>query len=262
MPFKDKHIVITGGAGGMGQLLCHSFIKQGARVTIVDRAECAHMDTGVTLIQGDLSTYEGIQAVASQLAGKQVDILLNLAGLQYFGLFEQQPPENLMLLYMVNLIAPVMLSQAVIPGMKARHSGQIVNIGSTFGSINFAHFVTYSSSKAGLKGFSEALRRELVNDGVDVTYIAPRAVKTPMNTEAVMRYAEMTKMNMDSPELVVERMVQAIASKKKDTYIGFPESMFVRINAVLPRLVDMALAGDDKKVKTLFNELTGSLSND
>lgn len=254
MSFNNKQVVITGGAGGMGRLLCQSLLQEGAKLTIVDRVECSDIDGGVNWIQGDLSTFDGIQAVAGKLADAKVDVLINLAGLQFIGLFEQQAPEQLMMLYMVNLIAPVMLSQAVLPGMKARGCGQIVNVGSTFGAINFAHFVTYSSSKAGLQGFSEALRRELVNDGVGVTYIAPRAVNTPMNSDKVMEYAALTKMNMDSPEYVVAKMLAAIRAKKKDAYIGFPESLFVRINAVLPGLVDMALAGDDKKVKTLFNE--------
>jgi len=254
MSFSNKRVVITGGAGAMGRLLCHAFLQEGASLTIVDRAESMDMSEGMKFLRGDLSSYEGIQNVANKLAAENVDILINLAGFQYFGCLEQQDPENLMLLYMVNLIAPLMLSEAVLPGMKSRASGLILNVGSTFGSINFAHFVTYSSSKAGLKGFSEALRRELVNDGVNVTYIAPRAVNTPMNTEQVMQYAKMTKMNMVSPESVVEKMLQAIRGKKKDVYIGFSESMFVGINAVLPRVVDMALAGDDKKVKTLFDE--------
>lgn len=254
MSFNNKHVVVTGGAGGMGRLLCKALLQEGARLTIVDRVECTDIEGDVDWLQGDLSTFEGIQAVAGQLADSSVDILINLAGLQFIGLFEQQAPEHMMMLYMVNLIAPVMLAQAMLPGMKARGCGQIVNVGSTFGSINFAHFVTYSSSKAGLKGFSEGLRRELANDGVSVTYIAPRAVNTPMNSDMVMQYAAMTKMNMDSPEYVVEKMLTVIRAKKKNAYVGFPECLFVRINAVLPGLVDMALAGDDKKVKILFNK--------
>ena len=154
---------------------------------------------------------------------------------------------------MVNLVAPVLLTQAILPAMKSQGYGHIVNVGSTFGSINFAHFVTYSSTKSGLKGFSEALRREIDDLGIHVTYVAPRAVKTPLNTEKIMQLAEMTKMNMDSPEYVAEKIIQAIIHKKKDAYIGFPESLFVRINAVMPRLVDRALAGNDKKARMLFN---------
>ncbi|MGD9000603.1 MAG: SDR family oxidoreductase [Granulosicoccaceae bacterium] len=254
MSFEGKHIAISGGAGGMGRLLCHSFLQSGARVTVIDRVESLDMEGAVSLLQADLSTLEGIQKVANKLAGQDVDILINLAGLQYFGLFEQQPVEYVHCLYMVNLIAPVLLTQAVLPNMKSRGHGHIVNIGSTFGAINFAHFVTYSSSKAGLQGFSEALRRELDGQGIDVTYVAPRAVKTPLNTEKVMQFAAITKMNMDSPEYVVAKIIEAISARKKDVYIGFPESLFVRINAILPTVVDKALATNDKKARTLFNK--------
>lgn len=254
MLFKDKHVVITGGAGGIGNLLTRAFTEQGALVTIVDRVDTIESADNVILSQGDLSSIEGIKKVAEVLASEQVDILINLAGLQYFGLFEEQSAEHMMLLYTVNLVAPAMLAKAVLPSMKARGQGHIVNIGSTFGSINFAHFVTYSSSKAGLKGLSEALRREVSGDGIDVTHISPRAVKTPLNSSKVMQLAKIVKMNMDTPEHVVEKIIQAISKKKKDVFIGFPESLFVRINAILPRVVDKALAADDKKARTLLNQ--------
>jgi short-subunit dehydrogenase len=253
MPFEGKNVVITGGAGGIGSLICKSFIEQGAKLTIVDRVSKHEVEGVVDLIQGDLSTQEGIFKVAETLRLQSVDVLINLAGLQYFGLLEDQQPEHLVKMYMVNLVAPALLTQAVLPAMKSLGHGHIVNIGSTFGSINFAHFVTYSSTKSGLKGFSEALRREVSDLGIHVTYVAPRAVKTPLNTEKVMQLAEMTKMHMDAPEVVAEKIVQAIVHKKKDAYIGFPESLFVRINAVMPRLVDRALAGNDKKARMLFN---------
>ncbi len=254
MPFKDKNIVITGGAGGIGQLLCQAFVEHGGKVTVVDRVNKIDTSENISLLQGDLSTLEGIQNVANEISSCKVDVLVNLAGLQYFGLFEEQSAEHMMLLYTVNLIAPAMLAQSVTKQMKQRGNGQIVNIGSTFGSINFAHFVSYSSSKAGLQGLSEALRRELEADGIDVTYIAPRAVKTPLNDEKVMQLAEIVKMNMDSPELVVEKIIQAILKNKKDVYIGFPESLFVRINSILPRVVDKALAADDRKARQLLEK--------
>lgn len=254
MSFNNKHIAITGGAGGIGSLLCQAFVEQGARVTVIDRVENINLGEKVSLLQADLSSIDGIQKVCTTLADQQVDVLVNLAGLQYFGLFENQSPEQVLLLYMVNLLAPVMLTQAVLPGMKVRGNGHIVNIGSTFGSINFAHFVTYSSSKAGMKGFSEALRREVANEGIQVTYVAPRAVKTALNDEKVMQLARATNMNMDSPEYVVGRIMQAISAQKKEAYIGFPECLFVRVNALLPRIVDKALAADDRKARTILNQ--------
>jgi short-subunit dehydrogenase len=136
--------------------------------------------------------------------------------------------------------------------MKARGGGQIVNVGSIFGSINFAHFVTYSSAKAGLRGLSQALRRELAGTGVDVTYIAPRAVKTPLNTAQVLAFAKLTKMQMDEPGAIADRIVAAIKDRRRDVYFGGPESVFVRLNALLPGLVDRALAANDRKAAQLF----------
>jgi len=146
----------------------------------------------------------------------------------------------------VNLLAPMWLSRALLPAMQAQNSGHIVNIGSIFGSIGFAYFTTYSASKFGLRGFSEALRRELADTGIKVSYIAPRAVRTPMNNDAVMRMGEATKMNMDEPDAVVAKIIAAIETDKKDAYFGFPESLFVRINALLPRLVDGSVAAQNR----------------
>lgn len=251
MQLNGKKVVITGGAGGIGSALAQALTQHGAHITVIDRVDSIHFDADY--IKGDLSTAEGINTVATLLATRPVDMLINLAGIQYFGQAEQQSPDNTLLTYMVNLLAPVLLSQSVLPHMKACKSGHIVNIGSIFGSINFAYFATYSSSKAGLKGFSEALRREVAADGIDITYIAPRAVKTALNSSKVMELAARTNMNMDPPELVVARIVKAVLTHEKDVYIGFPESLFVRINALLPRVVDKALAKNDAIARALLN---------
>lgn len=250
MPLKGKQAVVTGGAGGIGSLLCQSLIAQGAQVLVVDRAESLPFEA--ELLRGDLSTMEGVNAVAKTLASREVDILVNLAGIQYFGLCEQETSEHTALLFAVNLVAPVRLTQAVLPQMKRRGAGQIVNVGSTFGSISFAHFATYSSSKAGLRGFSEALRREVSSQGIDVTYVAPRAVKTPLNSEKVLELARIVNMNMDAPQWVAARIAEAIVRRRKDVYLGFPEKLFVRINAVLPRMVDGALKKNDALAARLF----------
>lgn len=180
------------------------------------------------------------------------DILINLAGVQYFGPFSQQTSKSVHATYMVNLIAPVLLSQAVLPGMQARGSGQIVNVGSIFGSINYPHFVTYSSAKAGLHGLSQGLRRELRGSGVDVTYIAPRAVKTRLHGALVGRFCEMAKMQLDEPVVVATRIVQAVIRREKDVYIGAAEKIFVKLNALIPGVVDAALAAETAKAREFF----------
>ena len=250
MSFEGSSIVVTGGSGDIGRLVVEELTKAGASVVVVRRKVPEAGIAGGD--EGDLSTQEGILATASRIAAIAPDILINLAGSQYFGPFVQQEQGDTHKAYMVNLIAPVLLSQAVLPAMQARSAGQIVNVGSIFGSINYPHFVTYSSAKAGLHGFSLGLRRELHGSGVGVTYIAPRAVRTRLHHAMVRRFCEMANMKLDEPAFVARRIVQAISRRKKDVYIGAAEKIFVKLNALVPSLVDAALAKQTIKARELF----------
>ena len=175
-----------------------------------------------------------------------------MAGLQYCGPLVAQPTASLWAGYVVNLIAPAMLTQAVLPAMIARGHGRIVNIGSMLGTIPFAHFAAYSSTKAGLKGLSDALRRELAGTGVEVTHISPRAVRTKTLAPAILDFAAATGMRMDHPEKVAGRIVEAIVDGAREVRIGMPERLFALVNSLAPRLADRALAAGDRKAAALF----------
>ncbi|RMH52848.1 MAG: SDR family oxidoreductase [Zetaproteobacteria bacterium] len=252
MEIRDKRLILTGAAGGIGRRLAEALAARGGRMVLIDRERAALEEvagaTGGHAVAGDLSTVEGCTAAAEAALDHlgEVDLLINLAGLNSFRNFDAEEPAALERLIHVNLLAPMLLTRAVLPGMIARGSGRIVNVGSIFGSIGFAWFTAYSASKFGLRGFSEALRRELADTGVRVSYVAPRAVRTPMNDDAVMRMGAATGMNMDDPDVVAARIIEAIDDDHKDTYIGFPESLFVRVNVMLPRLVDRALAEQNR----------------
>ena len=248
MRFRDRDVLVTGGSGALGRRVVEHIAGEGGRVVVVARAPVDAQDTLV----GDLSTPEGLEAVATSVAARSWDILINIAGVQHFGPLEQQTPDHLLATYMVNLVAPARLAQAVLPGMKARGRGQIANVGSIFGSINFAHFATYSSAKAGMRALSQALRRELVGTGVKVTYVAPRAVATPLNSAKVAEYARLTGMAMDDPDRIARRIVAAVRSDSRDVYLGFPENLFVRLNGLAPGLIDGALKSNDLKARALF----------
>ncbi len=260
MILKDKHIILTGAAGGMGSILARALVKRGAKLAMVDANADALQSLANDLsgdiypVAADLSSAEGC-ANAVETCQKhlgQVDLLINLAGLNSFASFAEEDSHRIELMMRVNVLAPMLLTRALLPSFLAQKSGKIVNVGSVFGSIGFAWFTTYSASKFALRGFSEALRRELADTGVQVAYIAPRAVKTPMNHDVIMQMGEATGMNMDEPNAIVEKIIQAIEADKKDCYFGFPESLFVRINGLLPRVVDMALTGQNKIAKTFL----------
>lgn len=248
MRFKGRDVLITGGSGALGRRIADQITREGGRVTVLARSAQDGRDTLI----GDLSTHDGIEAAAAAVAGRNWDILINVAGIQHFGPLEHQAPEHLHATYLVNLVAPARLAQAVLPGMKARGGGQIANVGSIFGSINFAHFATYSSAKAGMRALSQALRRELTGTGVTVTYVAPRAVATAFNSDKVQAFARLTGMAVDNPDRIARRIVAAIRGDRRDVFLGFPESLFVRLNGLAPGLIDGALKAKDLKARILF----------
>lgn len=245
---EGRTILVTGGAGGIGSPLVSLLRNRGAQVTTLGRGEMPGRH-----IRADLSTQAGIMAAAEQARLLAPQMLFNIAGRQYFGPVEGQRPSDLLGDYLVNLVAPVTLTQAVLPMMKQRGRGHIVNVGSVFGSINFAHFAGYSSAKAGLKGFSQALRREVRGTGITVCHVAPRAVRTGFNGPLVQRFAELTGMAQDEPIQVARRILAAAQAGRAETVIGWPEAFFTRLNALFPGLVDRALAGNDAKAASLFS---------
>ena len=114
-------------------------------------------------------------------------------------------------------------------------------VGSTFGAIGFPHFASYSASKFALRGLSEALRRELSDAGVRVSYVSPRATDTAMNSAAVRELQAMTGARVDDPLKVAKAIVAAVQAGSRERQLGWPERLFVRLNALMPRLVDKAL---------------------
>jgi len=258
---EGKNILLTGAAGGIGRLLAASLAERGAQLALVDANEAVLQEIAAGIkhskpITGDLSTAAGCLAIAdaANKALGHVDILINLAGMMSFNCFEDEEIETMERIIQVNLLGAMRLTRHILPEMLERNEGRIINVGSVFGSIAFAYFSAYSTSKFGLRGFSEALRRELHDTNIKVMYLAPRAVKTPLNTGRIMRMGAATKMNMDDPELVVGKIIHAIDNDRKEVYIGFPESFFVQINLRFPRLVDKALAAQNRIARTFAKE--------
>jgi short-subunit dehydrogenase len=252
MKLQGKRILLTGAAGGIGAELARQLGARGACLALADRNAAALAELAASIEDAGGEAHiapvdlleAGGRETAVQLARERlggIDLLVNNAGLQSFRAFAEEDPAMLARVVQLNLLAPMLLTRAVLPEMLLAGSGRIVNLGSTFGSIGFAYFVVYSASKFGLRGFSEALRRELEGSGVGVTFVAPRAARTPLNTGSVYRMAEATGMRMDEPRWVAEQVVEAIEHDRRDVYLGWPESLFVRVNAALPRLVDRAL---------------------
>jgi short-subunit dehydrogenase len=265
MKLDGTKVILTGAGGGIGSEIAQRLAARGARLALVDRNKSALIQTVAQIKEADHKSLwyavdlldaqarsSAIEQAIQALGG--VDILINNAGLLSFRPFAEEDPEMINRIVQLNTLVPMQLARQVLKTMQDQGRGQIVNVGSTFGSIGFAWFAAYSTSKFGLRGFSEALRRELKDTGVGVTYVAPRAVKTKLNSSSIYRMAESVKMNMDEPAWVAEHIVEAVRRDRKDVYLGFPESLFVRINALLPRLVDGATKKQNQKMMAFAKE--------
>lgn len=225
MQLKGKKVFITGGTGGIGRPLVKLLQEEGAHLTVYDRKT-----------QGDLA--DKIDSVCATLALDTPDVIINLAGYNDFNHCEKQPAEDII---KINLTVPVRLAQAVLPMMKRRGSGQIVNIGSMTALIPLPHLTCYVAAKAGLKAFSDALRREVDGSGIHITHITPRAVDTDANKGLKKILNQKTGVNHDSADFVAARIVKAIKRNEKDVRIGWPERFFAVLNALFPHLIDKGL---------------------
>jgi short-subunit dehydrogenase len=252
MQLTNQRIVITGAGGGIGKALTTELASKGARLCLLvrhsnqavpplnlDTARDAQIVTWACDVSKAEQREKAVNALERSWGG--ADVLINLAGVLDFRSFQEQDPAMLQRMVQVNIEAPMQLTRAFLPGMLERGHGRIVNVGSMFGSIGFPFFAAYSATKFALRGYSQALRRELVGTGVGVTYVSPRAVNTPLNPPVVHEMASKGMMRMDEPGPVAKAIVQAIEQERSECYVGFPESLFARVNALLPGLVDLAL---------------------
>jgi short-subunit dehydrogenase len=253
MNFDGARVLLTGASAGIDRCLALELSRRGAHLALVARDErrlatvssevCAGGGTALAF-PFDLAHSDRYPALVSRVVAALggITVLVNNAGISSFAPFAGETPEAIERLIAVNVSAPLLLTRAVLPYLLRQRAGHIVNVGSIFGSIAFPHFTAYSASKYAMRGFSEALRRELQGTGVRVSYIAPRTTATAMNGAAVRAFMRQTGAAIDTPEAVARIIADAIEREKCETFIGQPERFFVRLNALLPRLVDRALA--------------------
>jgi len=259
MRLEGKTILLTGAAGGMGQLIARELAAQGARLALTDMNQIRLTEITTDLgnqhigIVANLCTNEGIAELtrACNAAGG-IDILINAAGVSDYVMLQNQPEKQIELTLQLNLLTPVLLCQRLLPQLSDRPEAAIVNIGSTFGSIGHPGFSTYCASKFGLRGFSEALRRELADTAIQVYYVAPRAMRTDMNSAAVVELNRELGNTMDEPEVVVQELLRLLTRKTGGAYfLGWPEKLLVRLNGLLPAVVDAALGKQLATIKRL-----------
>jgi short-subunit dehydrogenase len=254
MKLEARRVLLTGATGGIGRVIARRLLEEGAHVLLVGRDEealgslvraFAFAGDRVHAHVADLTQRMARAAlcdVARQWHGG-IDVLINNAGLNPFSMYEDLTPEQIDQCLAVNVQAPMHLCRDLLPSLKSRESAAIVNVGSVYGSIGFPGYVVYSATKFALRGFSEALRRELADSRVMVKYLAPRATRTAMNSSAVEEMNSRLEVAMDPPERVARELIGLLKGRRNSAVVGWPEKVFVKVNAVLPGIVDRAVRG-------------------
>ncbi len=219
MELKGRVVLITGAGRGIGRALAHAFAATGAKVALLGKTKKSLVevqkelkDSGApTVVLAADVTEEGAVSRAVAAAEQQlgpVDVLVNNAGI-----FAMAPVEKLDTLVFdrmlaVNLRGPFLMSRAVLPGMKSRKRGHIVNISSTAGRRGFAGGGAYCASKFGLAGLTEAMRYEARTSNVRVTCVYPSTVNTDLMKKSGM---DMKAERAIQPEDVANAVVSLVA---------------------------------------------------
>jgi len=188
-PLSGTTALVTGASRGIGEAVARELARLGARVGVTARTEARLRaladEIGGWAIPGDLAGPAGagarevLDAFRAQ-AGGDPDILVTSAGVFTIASVEETPSEDLEANWGMNVRASFLCVQGVLPGMRARGSGTIVQVGSVSGRKAFPGNAAYSASKFGVRGFHEVLLEELRGSGVRATLLEPAATDTPI----------------------------------------------------------------------------------
>ena len=256
MNLNGKTLLLTGATGGIGKLVAQRLDAAGACIVLNCYLQDALAELSTELngnhviVCADVSSEQGREAIVSACSNAGgIDGIINLAGILDFALFAQQEVGLLERMITINLAAPILLTRLLLDQLMNKKEAVILNVGSIFGSIGHPGFTTYCATKAGLMRFTEALSRELADTPVRVAYIAPRATKTSLNDDRVDALNKELGNKSDNPELVADQIVAMLENNSVVEYLGWPEKLFVKINALLPGVVGSALIKNLSKIK-------------
>lgn len=196
--FRGKTVLITGGSRGLGLALAREFASRGARLAIcgrdaesLERARASLGRTGaqVVAVPCDVTDQDSVQSLIGEVRRRlgPVDVLINNAGVIEVGPAETMTVADFEEAMATNFWGMVYPSLAILPEMRERKTGRIVNITSIGGKVGIPHLLPYSASKFAAVGFSQGLRTEVAGDGVKVVTVVPGLMRTGSPRNAIFR---------------------------------------------------------------------------
>ncbi|APQ18062.1 SDR family NAD(P)-dependent oxidoreductase [Maribacter hydrothermalis] len=254
MQLEGKYVLITGGTRGIGKCMIQELVKGGvSKIAVIARdkqnlKQLAQEFEGVKFIKiaGDVANIEVLRDAVALIEDKwgHLDILINNAGIVSAGPLEDIQDEDLYDQVAINLTAVLLLTKYCIPLLKASKEAAILNISSGLGLIGKPFYAVYGSTKAGIRQFSDSMRRELAPFNISVTCAFPTATDTDMMQKFKGR-------EMDSPEFVAERSIAGLLNKESQVIFGGEERLNENaMNFNAPDELDKIIAESYEERKT------------
>jgi len=195
MKLKDRVVIVTGGARGIGKAIALSFVREGAKVALVDvdkdklevlKNEFEKEKRKVITISCDITKSSEVNGMVNQVHKKfnRIDILVNNAGIIRRGTIETVTEQDWDRVIEVNLKGTFNCCKAVVEIMKSQRYGKIVNISSIAGKMgDITSAPGYGPSKAGVDALTKTLARQLAPYGINVNAVSPHAIETEMSAQ-------------------------------------------------------------------------------
>lgn len=246
----QSRVLLTGATGGIGEAAAALLVRSGAslmlagrspaRLAALVRALSRASREPVPWQQADLTRPESIDQLAQAAAAWGCNTVVHCAGAASFGRVEAVSAAEMNQVLQTNLLAPMLLTRALLPHLRQQPRAQVICVGSVLGALGLPGFSVYSASKFGLRGFAQALRRELADTSVLVQYLGPRSTRTAFNGKDVEAYNRATGTAMDPPKAVAQALVALLSDEAAERFMGWPEKLAVRLNGAAPALLDAA----------------------
>jgi NAD(P)-dependent dehydrogenase (short-subunit alcohol dehydrogenase family) len=277
-------VLVTGGSRGLGLVIARELVREGARVAICARDEptlararadlerrggrvvAARCDVGV---RADVERM--VQHVVEQLG--PIDALINNAGTIAVGPIETMGIEDFHRAMDVNFWGAVHAILAVLPRMRRRGRGRIVNVASIGGKVSVPHLVPYSASKLALVGLSEGLRAELAREGIQVTTICPGLMRTGSPRHALFKgrhreeYAwfsvsDALPVVSMSADRAARQIVSALRRGSAERTLSLPAKVGARVNGLFPAFTTSLLAAVNRVLPAATGGIEGAVKGE
>lgn len=241
---RNRIVVVTGASRGLGAATAEAFASRSATVILLARSEpqlqrvaarISARGNEAIVLPTDLRDWHAVRRTFDEVFRrfKRVDVLVNLAGVKHEGSVESTDHDAAMETLRVNYLGAMACCQAVIPSMRGRSSGHIVNVSSVLGKRATPQRGAYSASKAALNAFTDALRMELAGSGVGVTLVCPGRLAE----EGERHHAWLATSNSRAAEAIVS----CVERRPRELVLTLAGRVLVTLNALVPGLLDRVL---------------------